>query len=125
MADRLPPDLARLGDQITAAAERSLQERRRRGVLGARLAATAVAAVAVLAVLAPGGLRSAQRALDPSRVDRASDGSIADGRSAGAEGWARAQVRNSLRPGPELPASRPTYAGDQRAAFNLRVGTHR
>jgi hypothetical protein len=59
MRPPLPPDLDRLGDQLTVAAARELAARRRRRELVARLAATAVAAVLATAALAPGGLGSA------------------------------------------------------------------
>src|SRR5919206_2891940 len=57
----LPPDLSRLGDELTAAAARSLERRRRR-----RLRVGAVGACAVmvaLAVLASGTLRPPSRRL--------------------------------------------------------------
>lgn len=57
----LPPDLSRLGDELTAAAARSIATRRhRRSVLG-RGVATAIAAVLTVAVLSPAGLGPAQR----------------------------------------------------------------
>jgi hypothetical protein len=52
----LPPDLARLGDELAAAAARSLRARRRRVVLAARWGVTAAGALLVAAVLAAGAL---------------------------------------------------------------------
>jgi hypothetical protein len=56
----LPPDLSRLGDELTRAAARSLAARRHRRALIARGAATAVAGVLAVAVLAPAALGPAQ-----------------------------------------------------------------
>ena len=53
---QLPPDLDRLGDQLAAAAARSLAARRRRTALVARLAATAVVAVLAFTAFAPARL---------------------------------------------------------------------
>jgi hypothetical protein len=58
----LPPDLSRLGDQLSRAAERRLRERRRRAALLARLVATGMAAVMAFALLAPAGLDRSDRA---------------------------------------------------------------
>ena len=52
----LPPDLSRLGDELTAAAGRALVERRRRRRLAARTCASAMSAVLAIAVLAPSTL---------------------------------------------------------------------
>ena len=52
----LPDDLARLGDDLTAAAARRIAARRHRIDVAARLAATAAAGALALAVLAPGTL---------------------------------------------------------------------
>jgi hypothetical protein len=62
MSEQLPPELSKLGDQIYAAAARSVFARRRRIALVARLAATAMAGALALAVLAPGALAPADRA---------------------------------------------------------------
>jgi hypothetical protein len=56
----LPPDLSRLGDELTGAAARVLDARRHRRALLARGAATAVAGVLALAVLSPAALGPAQ-----------------------------------------------------------------
>ena len=52
----LPPDLSRLGDELTAAAGRALDERRRRRRLLARICASAVSGILAIAVLAPAAL---------------------------------------------------------------------
>jgi hypothetical protein len=52
----LPPDLSRLGDELTAAAGRALAERRRRRRLRARICASALSGVLAIAVLAPAAL---------------------------------------------------------------------
>jgi hypothetical protein len=54
----LPPDLSRIGDELTAAAARSLRARRRR-TLAARWAATAVAGALAFAALTPARLGTA------------------------------------------------------------------
>jgi hypothetical protein len=55
----LPPDLSRLGDQLTAAAARSVRARRRRA-LAARWTATAVAGALAFAALTPARLGTAE-----------------------------------------------------------------
>lgn len=67
----LPPDLSRLGDQLTAAASRSLAARRHRRALLARGAGAAVAGVLAVAVLAPAALGPAQLGPDPLGATRA------------------------------------------------------
>jgi hypothetical protein len=52
----LPPDLSRLGDELTAAAGRALDERRRRRRLRARICASALSGILAIAVLAPAAL---------------------------------------------------------------------
>jgi hypothetical protein len=52
----LPPDLSRLGDELTAAAGRALDERRRRRRLLTRAIACALAGILTLTVLAPAAL---------------------------------------------------------------------
>jgi hypothetical protein len=52
----LPPDLSQLGDELTAAAGRSLAERRRRRRLLARICASAVSGILAIAVAAPAAL---------------------------------------------------------------------
>ena len=52
----LPPDLSRLGDELTEAAGRALDERRRRRRLLARICASALAGILAIAVLAPAAL---------------------------------------------------------------------
>jgi hypothetical protein len=54
----LPPDLSRIGDELTAAATRSLRARHRRA-LAARWVATAVAGALVFAALTPARLGTA------------------------------------------------------------------
>jgi hypothetical protein len=49
----LPPDLSRLGDELTAATARALDERRRRRHRAARASACVVAGIVSLAALAP------------------------------------------------------------------------
>jgi hypothetical protein len=66
----LPPDLSRLGDDLTRAAARSLAARRHRRGLIARVAATAVAGVLAVAVLSPAALGPAQ--LSPAPVGTSS-----------------------------------------------------
>ena len=56
MHDRLPPDLARLGDQLAGATRRDRARRRRKAGL-ARLGFTGAAAALALAVFAPGVLQ--------------------------------------------------------------------
>ena len=51
----LPPDLSRLGDEITAAATRAVNERRRRYRRASRACACVAAGLVSLAVLAPTG----------------------------------------------------------------------
>jgi hypothetical protein len=52
----MPPDLSRLGDELTAAAARAVAERRRRRRRLAHGAATAAAALLSVVVLAPAAL---------------------------------------------------------------------
>jgi hypothetical protein len=52
----LPPDLSQLGDELTAAAGRALDERRRRRRLLARICASALSGILAIAVLAPAAL---------------------------------------------------------------------
>jgi hypothetical protein len=52
----LPPDLSRLGDELTAAAGRALDERRRRRRLRARICVSALSGILAIAVLAPTAL---------------------------------------------------------------------
>ena len=54
MHDHLPPDLARLGDQLAAATARAGARQQRRKKLLARLGATGAAAALALGVFAPG-----------------------------------------------------------------------
>jgi hypothetical protein len=61
MAEPLPPDLSRLGDEIDRATARRLRLRRRRAERRWRLCATAVAAALALAAFAPGALRNSDR----------------------------------------------------------------
>jgi hypothetical protein len=59
----LPPDLSRLGDEITAAATRAVNERRRRYRRASRACACVVAGLVSLAVLAPTGAGPDPRSL--------------------------------------------------------------
>jgi hypothetical protein len=77
----LPPDLSRLGDELAAAAARSIAARRhRRSVLGRGMAST-VAAILTVAILSPAALGPGQRgpligghsALASLAVDRGCD----------------------------------------------------
>jgi hypothetical protein len=61
----LPPDLSRLGDELTGAAARSLDARRHRRALIGRGAATAVAGLLAFAVLSPAALGPAQTLPQP------------------------------------------------------------
>jgi hypothetical protein len=61
----LPEDLSRLGDELTAAAGRTLDERRRRRRLLARGSASALSGVLVFAVLAPAALSPGPQAATP------------------------------------------------------------
>jgi hypothetical protein len=61
----LPPDLSRIGDELTGAAARSLAARRHRRALVGRAAATAVAGVLALAILSPAALGPAQTRPQP------------------------------------------------------------
>ena len=54
MHDHLPPDLARLGDQLAAATARAGARQQRRKKLLTRLGATGAAAALALGVFAPG-----------------------------------------------------------------------
>ena len=71
MAEQLPPDLSRLGDEIDRATARRLHLRRRRAERRRRLGATAVAAALALTAFAPGALRSGDQA-DPLTLASAS-----------------------------------------------------
>ena len=62
MQEPLPPDLARLGDQLADATTRARARVRRRKVLLARLAATGAAAALALGVFAPGALHPSDSA---------------------------------------------------------------
>jgi len=61
MHDPLPPDLARLGDQLAAATARAGARRRRNARL-ARLGVTGAAAALALGVFAPGALHPSDSA---------------------------------------------------------------
>jgi hypothetical protein len=65
MANPLPPDLARLGDDLTGAAERHLAGRRRRSEHRRRLAITGVFGALAFAALTPAALDPADRQLGP------------------------------------------------------------
>jgi hypothetical protein len=57
MAEQLPPDLSRLGDEIDRATARRFRERKRRAERRRRVAVTAAAAVLAVVVLGPGALQ--------------------------------------------------------------------
>ena len=62
MHDQLPSDLARLGDQLTAATTRAGDRERRRRARLARLGITGAAAALALGIFAPGALHPADGA---------------------------------------------------------------
>ena len=64
MAEQLPPDLSRLGDEIDRATARRLRDRRRRAERRRRIAVTALSAAAALVAIAPGALQPATRTSD-------------------------------------------------------------
>jgi hypothetical protein len=80
MSHGLPPDLAKLGDELTTAAQRSLAERRHRAELRRRLAVTGIVGALIFAALVPAALRSGHqaapeltsvaRSCDPPRSDK-------------------------------------------------------
>jgi hypothetical protein len=59
---RLPPDLARVGDELVEAAARRVDAQRARRRLAGRIAATGVAALIAVAALAPAALGPAEQA---------------------------------------------------------------
>jgi hypothetical protein len=61
----LPDDLSQLGDELTAAACRTLDERRRRRRLLARAGTSAVSGILVIVALAPAGLGPALQSATP------------------------------------------------------------
>jgi hypothetical protein len=61
MAERLPPELSRLGDALASAAERRLAASRRRAERRRRWAATIVVGALAFAALTPAALGPAQR----------------------------------------------------------------
>jgi hypothetical protein len=66
MSHGLPPELSRLGDELSLAAERTRDRRRRRGEHRRRLAVTGVAGALIFAALTPATLAPALR--DPAQV---------------------------------------------------------
>jgi hypothetical protein len=70
----LPPDLSRLGDQLTAATERAVRRRRRRAALLGRLGTVAAACALALAVLAPTVLGPSERGGQLLRLASAAPG---------------------------------------------------
>jgi hypothetical protein len=64
MADHLPPDLTRLGDALTSAAERTLAASRRRAERRRRFVLTAALGALVFAALTPAALGPAHRQVD-------------------------------------------------------------
>jgi hypothetical protein len=63
MPDRLPEDLERLGEQLTAAAGHTLSRRRRRADLRRRVTTSGVIGALAFAVLTPGALEPGLRDL--------------------------------------------------------------
>ena len=61
MAEQLPPDLSRLGDEIDRATARRLRARRRRAERRRRIAVTVLAATAAAVAIGPGALQPATR----------------------------------------------------------------
>src|SRR5215218_6377837 len=80
MAEQLPRDLSRLGDEIDRATERRLRAHRRRADRRRRAAVTMLAALAALMAITPGALQpatrsdsalaSANRAYEPMACDQ-------------------------------------------------------
>jgi hypothetical protein len=68
MPRELPPDLSRLGDELAAAADRAVGERRHRRARLLRLAACGLAGVLALGVLPPSRLGPADRAAPPVQL---------------------------------------------------------
>ena len=64
MAEQLPPDLSRLGDEIDRATARRFRERTRRAERRRRFGVTLAAAAAALAVIAPGVLQPAASSIE-------------------------------------------------------------
>jgi hypothetical protein len=64
MAEQLPPDLSRLGDEIDRATARRFRERKRRAERRRRLGVTLAAAAVALAAVAPGALQPATQTSD-------------------------------------------------------------
>jgi hypothetical protein len=65
---RLPPDLARVGDELVEAAARRVAKRDARRRLAGRIAATGVAALIAVAALAPAALGPAEQATTATTV---------------------------------------------------------
>jgi hypothetical protein len=63
MAEQLPPDLSRLGDEIDRATARRFRERKRRAERRRRLAVTLTATAIAVIALGPGVLQPATRNL--------------------------------------------------------------
>ena len=63
MAEQLPPDLSRLGDEIDRATARRFRERKRRAERRRRIAVTFVACAVALAAFGPGALQPATRSV--------------------------------------------------------------
>jgi hypothetical protein len=64
MADHLPPDLARLGDSLTSAAEHAIAASRQRAERRRRRLGTAAVGAIVFAALTPAALAPAERHID-------------------------------------------------------------
>ena len=64
MAEQLPPDLSRLGDEIDRATARRFRERKRRAERRRRIAVTLTAAALALLALGPGVLQPATRSVE-------------------------------------------------------------
>jgi hypothetical protein len=78
MSYGMPPELSRLGDQLSSAAERTRERRRRRAERRRRLAAVGLAGALLFAAMTPAALEPASRydqaaslrGCDPPRSDK-------------------------------------------------------
>ena len=67
----LPEDLSRLGDELTVAASRTLEERRRRRRLLARGGASALSGIMAIAIMAPAALSPGLQSATPFAAQEA------------------------------------------------------
>jgi hypothetical protein len=65
----LPPDLSRLGDELTTAVARALDERHRQRRLRARICLSALSGILAIAVLAPAALSPGLQLASPFAQD--------------------------------------------------------